>query len=242
MLPSFVRLNFQRMKAEGLLSERQQAFFTDKRLIKFWGKVEKYLSGLLTDDEQDTADMLVGAFLTPLFFGYGETGTRDKPTRKTRIMDAQHKADPVISRIARLAGELADALEELESVTPYHPCQVRLLAIVRQLIRDEKIEELTSYWEGVRTYEALRILQAKFSEYPEANDLFKDVPGMASQKASWRDWMCEAESNLAGMLRAHPGDLALGESDWLNIVNVLIGHVSRNTMQDARRSCNPQPE
>lgn len=242
MLPLLVKWNFERMVAEGSLSEHELAFFTDKRLAKFWKKVGDYLAGVQPDYQQGTAERLAGSFLVPLAFGCGVTGTRDMPSRKTKIYDAQHKADPVIDRIARLSGELADALEELENITPTHPCQVRLLAIVRPLIRDEKIDELTSYWEGVRTSEALRVLQTKFSEYPKANELFKDVPGMASQKATWRDWMREAESNLADMLRANPGDLTLTESDWLNIVNVLIGRVSRPAMQDARRSCNAQPE
>lgn len=242
MLPLLVRWNFEQMLADGSLNEREQAFFTNKRLTKFWGKVEKYLASLPADNRQNAASWLVGAFLTPLAFGYGDTGTRDRPTRKTRIRDAQHRADPLISRIAQLAGELADSLENLEDITRIRPCEVRLLSLVHQLIHDDAVQNLSGYWSGVRTYEALRILQTKFSEYPETNDLFKDVPGMASQKASWRDWMREAESNLADMLRVLPGDLVLEESDWLNIVNVLIGNVPRHSMQDARRGCNVQLE
>lgn len=243
MLPFLVEVIFKRMDAEGLLSERKQKFFTDKRLNKFWGKVSNYLSDVQADYRENAAAMLTGGFLNPISFGYGEAGTAEQPTRKNLIGSAQNKADPVIKRIAKLAGELADALEELEGITRYHPDETRLLSIVRPLVDATDLNKLPTYYEGVRTSDALRILQTKFEDYPNARDPFKDVPGMTSQKASWADWMREAESNLTETLDVYPGSLSLRESDWLSLAKVLIGeHVSREAVQAARRNCNAQPE
>lgn len=243
MLPYEVQAIFDYMLADGSLSERQPLFFTDTRLVKFWRKVSDYLPKVPESRREDAASILVGSFITPIGLGYGKTGTADQPTRKTRIREAQKKADPIIDRIADLAGELGDALEELESITSIHPCQVRLLSIVQPLIHDEAVQNLSSYWHGVRTYEALRILERKFRDYPLANDQFKDIPGLASQKATWVDWMREAESGLEDMMRFCPGKLSLSESDWVNLAQVLIGdHITRGAVQAARRSCNAQLE
>ncbi|PIX04298.1 MAG: hypothetical protein COZ77_07180 [Gallionellales bacterium CG_4_8_14_3_um_filter_54_18] len=243
MLPLLVKWNFERMVAEDLLSEREQSFFTDKRLVKFWKKVGGYLSDVKADWRDSAASMLVGDFINPISFGYGMTGTKEQPMRKTRIREAQKKADPVISRIAQLAGELAKTLDELEKITATHPCEVRLLSLVRQLIHNDAVPNISGYWLGVRTADALRIVEQKFNDYPETKDLFQDVPGMASQKATWADWMREAENNLVITLRTYPGNLTLTESDWVNLAKVLCGeHISRSAVQAARRSCNPQPE
>ena len=243
MLPYEVKVIFDYMLADGSLNERQQAFFTDKRLVKFWRKVSDYLPEVQGSRGDDAASILVGCFITPISFGYGAVGTADKPPRKTRIRKAQKNADLIIDRIATLAGELGDALEDLEDITHIHPCQVRLLSIVQPLIHDNAVQNLSGYWHGVRTYEALRILERKFRDYPVAHDQFKDIPGLASQKSSWVDWMREAESSLEDITRFFPHKLPLSESDWVILAQVLIGdHISREAVQAARRSCNPQPE
>ena len=243
MLPYEVQAIFDYMLADGSLSERQPLFFTDTRLVKFWRKVSDYLPKVPESRREDAASILVGSFITPIGLGYGKTGTADQPTRKTRIREAQKKADPIIDRIADLAGKLGDALEELESITSIHPCEVRFLHVVQPLFHDEAVQNLSGYWLGVRTSEALRILERKFRDYPLANDQFKDIPGLASQKATWVDWMREAESGLEDMMRFCPGKLLLSESDWINLAQVLIGdHITRGAVQAARRSCNAQLE
>lgn len=243
MLPYEVQAIFDYMLANGSLSERQPLFFTDTRLVKFWRKVSDYLPKVPESRREDAASILVGSFITPIGLGYGKTGTADQPTRKTRIREAQKKADPIIDRIADLAGELGDALEELESITSIHPCEVRFLHVVQPLFHDEAVQNLSGYWLGVRTSEALRILERKFRDYPLANNQFKDIPGLASQKATWVDWMREAESGLEDMMRFCPGKLSLSESDWVNLAQVLIGdHITRGAVQAARRSCNAQLE
>lgn len=243
MLPLLVQWNFERMLADGLLSEREQAFFTDKRLGKFWAKASKYLASVPADYREVAGQSMVGAIITPLAFGYGDTGTADQPTRKVKTRQAQNKADPVISRIAELAGELGDALEELESITTMHPCETRLLHLIQPLFQDEAVQNLSGYWLGVRTHEAMRILERKFQDYPVAADLFEDVPGMKSQRATWRDWLREAHCNLEELNDTYPGELALTESDWVLLAQVLIGeYITRSVVEDALRSCNQQPD
>lgn len=242
-LPYKVAENFRRMDVEGLLDAHQRAFFTDSKLKKFWGKVDKYLSGVQADYRSNAADHLVENFLTPLRFGYGETGKASRPTFKINLLEAQKKADQKIEEIAALAGKLANALEDLEKITRFVPDETSLLVIIEPLIGRDAVKNLPSYhWRG-RTSEALRILEDSFGKYPKANDLFNEVPGMASQKSSWADWMREAESNIEETLGIWPGKLQLKESDWVNLAQVLIGeHITREAVQAARRSCNPQPK
>lgn len=240
-LPYEVAENFRRMDAEGFLNERTRAFFTDIRLKKFWEKVDRYLSSVQyvrrADCRSNAAGHLVGSFLTPIFFGYGETGKVDRPTFKTNLLGAQKKADQKIEEIAALAGKLATALEDLEEITRFVPDEISLLVIVEPLIGRDAVKNLPSYHGRVRTSEALRILETSFGKYPKTNEAFDEVPGMASQKSSWADWMREAESNIEETLDTWPGELQLKESDWVNLAQVLIGeHLTRGAVQAARRS------
>lgn len=239
MLPLLVKWNFESKVAAGLLSDREKAFFTDERLTQFWRKVDDYLSGVNADGRDGAASVLVGGFINPINFGYCNAGTKEMPSRKTRIRTAQNEAEPVISRIAQLSGELADALDELEKITHIHPCQVRLFHVVQPLIHDDAVQNLSGYWAGVRTSEALRILQNKFDEYPKATEIFLDVPGMASQKSTWVDWMREAESCMVETVRIYPGKLTLTEANWVSLAQVLCGeHITRDAVHAARKSCN----
>lgn len=246
MLPDIVAANYRRMVADSSLNERERAFFTDNRLKKFWAKVGAYLSGVRADYRYNAASQLVAGFLSPLQSGYGETGKASNPTIKTNIRAAQNKADKAIKKIVRLAGDLATALDDLEpsalqddcvqGITRFAPDETRLLVIVKRLIDEDGLKNLPSYCGRVRTSEALRILEKSFSEYPEANELFKDVPGMASQKSTWADWMREAEENMNLTLSIWPGKLELKEVDWVNLAQVLIGeHINRNAVRSARR-------
>lgn len=242
-LPYEIAANFRRMVDEGLLDEREQAFFTDSKLKKFWIKVSKYLSGIRRADyRSNAADQLVASFIAPLA-SYGKTGKADNPTFKTNIRTKQKEAGLAIKKIGRLAGELATALDDLEGITRFVPDETSLLVIVERLINEGGIRKFPSYRWRVRTSDALRILESSFGEYPLTDELFKNVPGMASQKSSWVDWMREAENCLREVLDVWPGELQLQEIDWVNLAKVLIGnHISSRAVQAARRSCNAQQE
>lgn len=235
-LPDLVAGNFQLLVKDEKLSERERAFFTDARLENFWIKVSCYLEGLEHPEYlAAAAECIPGVFIAPLAF-YGQTGSVDRPTPKTKARGRQKKADPLIRKAAELAGELAEKLERIEETTHVYPCELRLMTIVRELVHDEKIEHVASYYDGVPTSDALRLLEAALLKYPSADSIFDDVPGMASQKSTWRDWLREAAKNHKCQLRMHPGKFELTESDWLNLALVLIGdHVTRNSVQDALR-------
>lgn len=235
-LPSVVGLTYQLWKERGNLTGREEAFFADPRLKEFWAKMRKHLITLEHPEFMEAAaESIPGVFLTPLEF-YMRRGTREQPTPKVRIRERQKKADELIARAAKQAGELAQTLESLESTTTIYPCETRLMTIVRKLVRDTNLNHIPSYFDGVRTSDALRLLEAKLKEYPNASSIFDDVPGMASNQSSWRDWLWEAESNYQDFLRIHPGKCVLAEADWVNLAKVLIGNtVSRENVQAALR-------
>lgn len=236
-LPFLVANNYRILLDANKLSGQERCFFTDAKLRKFWEKADGYLNRLENPEFlSGAAECIPGVFLAPLNF-YGKTGKADNPTPKTRARKRQKGADPLINKAAQLAGELAQTLETIEKTTRVYPCELRLMAIVRTLVYDEKIAQVASYYDGVRTSEGLRNLEEALHRYPTVDSIFCDVPGMASQKSTWRDWLREAANNHKLLLRQHPGKFELTESDWLSIAKVLIGdHITRNAMQDALRS------
>lgn len=236
-LPTLVATNYRLLLAADSLSKHEQAFFTDARLKKFWEKADGYLSCLEKPEFlAGAAECIPGVFLAPLAF-YGQTGTASRPSPKFNARARQKKADPLISKAADLAGELAATLERIEKTTHIYPCELRLMAIVRDLVHDKNIKQVASYYEGVRTSDGLRNLECALREYPTVDSIFNDVPGMSSQKSTWRDWLREAVDNHKLLLLQHPGEFDLTESNWLSIAKVLIGdYITRNSMQDALRS------
>ena len=239
-LPDLVAQNYCLLVASGQLTERELRIFTDSRLKKFWEKVANYLSSL---DHPEylvgAAERIPGVFLAPLAF-YGQTGTADRPTPKTKARERQKKVVPLITKAAELAGKLAEVLESIEETTHIHPCELRLMAIVRKLVHDENISRVASYYDGVRTSKALRAIESAWWDYPEASSIFEDVPGMTSQKSTWVDWLAEARENHGLLLRQHPGEFDLAEVDWVNLTQVLISdRISRGSVQSALRGlCN----
>lgn len=232
-LPRYVATNFSRMVGQGLLNERERAFFTDDKLKCFWDKAGNYLTSKIHQNRcQDASDCFVATFISPLSM-YAETGTADRPTPKVKIREAQKEADTLFDDAARLTGELVLVLEKLESTARCYPDEMWLMPVVRKLI-SEPLTDLSSASERVRTREALMVLNEAFQKYPRSGTLFKDGPGMASQKATWRDWLREAKDNITTMLGVYPGKFEMQERDWVNLVHVLISDdIARSTLQHA---------
>lgn len=236
-LPAWVASNYCRMIRENLLSENEKLFFTDERLRDFWSKVGQYLTYKTHQGFcQDASAFFVGAFLNPLAM-YGEkTGTAARPVLKVQIRTSQKKADVLFDEAARLAGELALVLENLESTTRFYPDEMWLMPVVRQLI-PEPLNDLLPPSEFVHAHQALRVLEKAFLYYPRTGDLFNEIPGMASQKASWRDWLREARGNIQTMLDIYPGKFIMREKDWVNLVQVLIDkEITRSAVQAALKN------
>lgn len=236
-LPLLVDANYRKLLLAGDLTEKDKGFFTDPRLRKFWGKVDIYLQRLEQPELLGSAaESIPGAFLAPLPF-YGQSGTADRQSPKVRARENQKKTDSIIYQASKLAGELAELLETLEKITHIRPCEMQLMTIVRRLVHDENINRIASYYDGVSTSEALRELQEAMLNFPKSNSIFDGVPGMASQKSSWRDWLREAASNHKTLLQMHPGEFELTESDWLSLARVLIGNqITREAVQDTLRN------
>lgn len=236
-LPALVAANYQILVSRGDLTEREQSFFTDARLKKFWDRAGNYLHSLEHPEYLATAaECIPGVFLAPLYFYGHKVGTTERPTPKVKARERQKNSDPLINKAAKLAGELAETLESIEATTHIHPCELRLMAIVRKLVHDKNIARVASYYDGVRTSEALREIETALLAYPETSSIFDDVPGMASQKSTWVDWLAEAKENHRLLLRQHPGEFDLAEVDWVNLTKVLIDDgISRESVQSALR-------
>ncbi|MGZ8983521.1 MAG: hypothetical protein ACXW11_06150 [Methylotenera sp.] len=219
-LPRHVAENYNRMIAENLLSKRENAFFTDKRLFDFWSKARKWLE--LQADQFDAGENFIGVFLTPLKL-YGEVGDTQNKSPKTEMIKHQRKADELIDEAYTLADKLANVLIELEKTSPYLQYKSRLLPIARQLIPSLKDVNIASYYEGIKTHEALSILKESLVNSPVTDDIFEGVAGMESQKSTPHDWHREAEKSLARMLEKFPnGSFTLTQAEWSLLADVLL--------------------
>ncbi|GJL73967.1 MAG: hypothetical protein NMNS02_00730 [Nitrosomonas sp.] len=234
-LPPIVELNFRRMVAENLLNEKEKAFFTDNKLTEFWGSVDKYLNSIQHPECTENASaFLIGCFLGPLKL-YGHTGTRERPSIKIDLMDRQRKADKLRKDAVDHARQLSAILQQLEELKSYNPETMLLMRVIETLIggTGNYCGELPADVEFMRTHRAIDFLEESFRKYPDTDELFNDLPGMRSNKAGWRDWFREARYNLTLLLRIHPGELEIRQTDWKSIANVLFDEtISSQSVSD----------
>lgn len=202
----------------------------DPRMQRFWLHVGPRLR--LTMDE---ISLLLGSILGPLS-RYKNAGTRDRPNLKVRLRDRQKTADELLDRAAGAAADLAILLEDLESLTRYLPDEMRLLTLVRRATGMD-LDEVDSYDEGAKTAAALHRLAQALAEHPRTEGLFLEIPGMASQKASWRDWLVEVLTNLGEFERQQGVRLELREAHWVALAQVLVSpDIGRASVNSALRS------
>ena len=239
-LPDAVAAVFNRMNTANLLNDSKRSFFTDKTLERFWGKVGVYIASLPINSRDDAASFLVGSFLNPLDYDYHKAEIQKSGSPKlfkTNMRTAQVEADKLIFKIAKSAGKLAEELEELERTIDFPPDGINLLMIVRQLIDDPALREPPSHHSKVCMSQAIRLLESNLKAHPTSISIFNEVPGMASQKSSWVDWMREAEENIKTCLLVYPASLKFSLGDWTNLVHVIVGnHISSKAIKEARRS------
>lgn len=234
-LPALIENNYQLMLHEGILNERQKAFFVDIRLEKFWKSVDKYLGSIKCPELAPRASLyLIYCFILPLPL-YGETGTRERPIIKTERIDRQRKADELRKSAADHARQLSSILKQLEDLESDNPETMLLMYLIEPLVGG------TGYYRGelavniglMRTSRTIDFLEKSFRDYPDTDELFSGSPGMCSNKASWRDWFREVNWYLMNLLNNCPGELNIRETDWVKLVNVLVDETtSRSSVSD----------
>jgi len=191
--------------------------------LKLESDMEAALFRIQNIDVATVAGAVVGAFVSPLAFGYGETGTADRPSWKTRIRQRQREADILKEQAINLAWELADVLSDLKTKTLYLPDAAHEFDI-----------------------NALRELAEALDKHQKTKELFSEIPGMESNKSSWQDWQREAEANLKLCNRMYRGGFELTESEWDVLTKALFGKTrkARNyvTKSETRKVGNIFPE
>jgi len=214
---------FSGMDCAGNLNEHERAFFIDERLSDFWGSVAQYLDQVGYERADNAASQLVGSFLGGLDL-YGHSGTKDRPSRKTKVRERQQKADALIAKAAQLSEQLTEVLEQIEKTTHIIPDEMYFMALFRKVAVDVdgSFERTPSHWEDIRAWQVTGRLGESLRSYPKTDEQFAGVPGMASRESSWRDWMRSAHDALQHCLRMCPGSLVVKEKHWVVLAKVLI--------------------
>ncbi len=211
-----------------LLAERPddaqlRAFFDAPGLADFWDRVG---SGSL---RADAVNYLCASILNPLKL-YGSTGTAERPSSKVKIRKRQQRADALMERAASLTRDLARALRELDQTSPYLPDELHLIALLR-LTTGLEFDEVPSYFDGIKVVDALDRLATALEQHPPADAIFAGVPGMQSQKATWRDWLREATDNVHDYEVRSGVDFSLREADWVALAQTLVSKdISRSAV------------
>lgn len=234
-LPKIVACNFRRMVYEKLLSEHEKNFFTDSRLSKFWECVDKYLSNLPADSQDGASAFLIGSFITPLVL-YGKTGTAENPSPKINTLNRLMEIDQLLDNAGTQAAELSKTLLKLKVAGEFIPFSALLSSGIYSYLDQSEIERILSLSDRMAAYEAIDLLWESIMEHERARGWLNDVPGMKSNKSSWRDWLAEARSNIGRLLRIYPGEFKVREADWVALAKILIDeNISRESVRDALR-------
>lgn len=180
------------------------------------------------------AASFVGAFITPLLMGYANKRNQPRLINKAKIRSVQKDADKLMASAAALAKDLATKLEEIQNLSKYHPEELNALSLISKKI-DLKGHEFNERDRAVETFALIEVLANSLYDHPCTNDLFGGVPGMKSQKTTWRDWIREAVENVKETEDIYELDsFEIREIDWVHIVNILCdSSISRGSVQSA---------
>jgi hypothetical protein len=205
------------------LASLEKALIAAPELDRFWQSLADHMPTLVTDgwSTSDAAGALVGSVLTPARLGYDAHGSLSRYIRNSVSMERREKA-------AALAKELADLLDEIEG-EPFPPdavVSVSTLLHPRLVARDAP-----SLIKAEPTSALLRRLAAALSAPPN----YSAVPGLASQKATWRGFIREVQQNL------HDHGFKLRELHAVSLVRTICTDAgiaappSRDAVRDALR-------
>lgn len=220
------------MKSRDVLSGRNDLLFTDQKLADFWRYVSSYTNSIDPRWLPGAESFIVGSILNPLNW-YSQTGTADRPKLKIRIRERQRKADILFDEVAELALQLIDKLDEVSLTTNYSPDEIHLRELLRPLIEHDQIKPDIATT-SLLTSQLIQRLYEAFKCYPRTDKLFADIPGMSSQKSTWRDWMAETQHNLSLLLDMYGKVFEMREKHWLALVKVLIDeNISRTSVNAA---------
>jgi hypothetical protein len=214
----------------GDLDGAQEAVIAAPELTQFWQSVGAHVltMGAKGWKPMDAACVLVGAVLTPLAVGYDAHGTLARRVRERVDMPRRAKA-------AALARELADMLDAVrgEALPPDAVISVAALLHRRLIARDAP-----SYLMAEPTSALLRRLADALTVPPD----FGAVPGLASQKPSWRGFIREVKSNFDEY------GFALREADAVRLVQAVCREAGmasppgRDAVRDALRAVKAEGE
>lgn len=193
-----------------------------------WQNLEKQLDEKYQWNRQTLASTIVGSFTMPISVGYGQTGTRDRPTWKTKLLDEQKIANNKLLKIKNKAEELASLMDEYDG--RFSPDIFSFLSIIEPTLKvlgeSPLRQNLPSYYYRKQTSDALRYIADEIDNFLEED--FSNVPGMSSKKSTWRDWLREARANLLDCR------IELQEVNWVRLCSSLFG-VSRASVHAALR-------
>ena len=154
-------------------------------LAGFWQAMADHVPAMIGRgwDRYTAAATLVGAVLVPVAMGYDARNTLSLRVRRGVDMAMRNDA-------AKLARNLVAILKKIEG-EPLPPDAVLSLA---SLLPDSLISPAApSYFLNERTADLLLRLAAGLELPPD----YAEAPGLASQQASWRGFIREAQANLA---------------------------------------------
>ncbi len=209
------------------------------KLKPVWLRMNAALVELEPRFRHNAAAFVIGSFLNPLAL-YAETGTADRPTAKVRIRKNQAKAQSHLLSAAKRLHEAADELRIAAKCSGYLPSEVTgfmtlVMFVFNRYGISEQLKTLPSYfWGDIKTPDVLDLLAGQLNP---GGDIWVEAPGMKSNKASWRDWLREAEVNLQWANRIYNSDFRLRETDWVRLAQGLISPPpSRDMVRDALRN------
>jgi hypothetical protein len=222
-----------------------EKLLTDASLQPVWESLNKTVQSVAPRFQNDAASSLIGIICNPLKL-YGATGTSGRPTPKITIQQNYAKAQ---SHLQTASKHLMRAIEEIREATQISstlPDETRTLSgTVAQIFEkhghDDIVNRLSSAFWIAADFETAVFLEKLAAGLMPDLDPWAGVPGMQSNKASWRDWLREVMANLEDASRMYDVEFNLREADWVRLVNCLIDpDISRSSINAALRTANVQ--
>lgn len=225
--------------------EAVEKLLTDPSLKPTWGRLNAVLESIDPHVfRREAAEYIVGSFCNPLLL-YSFPGAAHSPTPKQKLLRDRNEAESHLQTASKHLMKAVGEIQKSVQISRNLPDEARTIAgmVICIFVEAGHEDAITlskipdNFWIHARGLKTAAFLEELAARLTPGDDPWADVPGMQSNKATWRDWLREAEANLSAGGRQYGKDFSLREADWVCLAKSLIDPaISRNSVSAALRN------
>jgi hypothetical protein len=224
------------------LAEALARLFQTPELQEFWIRLTRNLKHV-GKNQDDVWEFLLTGFIAALALTPDSRATASRPDPKKKFRKNQHAFDASRQAFAESATTLRKALHNLSRQTdpdpgiPVMPSEHWEHCLGLRSRPFENLEKKQAFADNLMKFEsALSRLEAELNDLPDAQEIFKGHPALASLQSSWRDFMRTLLEVFHQFGEKYEIQVRMASRDWIAIALVAFPKLDPEGVRKSLRS------